>query len=53
VGAYTLSDNHCWNCHWGCWGYPTTGQMAFQALIWLNEHRLGHFLLSSVHCALK
>jgi len=34
---------------------PSTGQMAFQALIWLNEYRLGHFLLSSVsvHCALN
>jgi len=34
---------------------PSTGQMPSQALIWLNEHRLGHYLLSSisVHCALK
>jgi len=34
---------------------PSTGQMPSQALIWLNEHRLGQFLLSSVsvHCSLK
>jgi len=34
---------------------PSTGQMTSQALLWLNEHRLGHFLLDSVsvYCALK